>query len=122
LHAWLNVVDMAAKDVSVERRNLEATVLQIVLKAVHYVYSRAVAVTVVKQMCLVVCEEMYVGVIGSVVVERCWVIVPLIWSWCKLHFSTFQHSRVLTVICRMKLVKTNIKVEDWRSSYQASKN
>jgi hypothetical protein len=48
LRAWLNVLDLAAKDVSAERRNLGATVLQIVLKAVHYVYSRAVAVTVVK--------------------------------------------------------------------------
>ena len=48
LHAWLNVLDLAAKDVSAERRNLGPTVLQIVLIAVHYVYSRAVAVTVVK--------------------------------------------------------------------------
>lgn len=48
LHAWFNVLDLTAEDVSAERRNLGTTVLQIVLKAVHYVYRRAVAVTVVK--------------------------------------------------------------------------
>jgi hypothetical protein len=48
LHAWLNVLDLAAEGVSAERRNVGTTVLQIVLKAVHYVYRRALAVTVVK--------------------------------------------------------------------------
>jgi hypothetical protein len=56
LHAWLNVLDQAAEDVSAERRNLGATVLQIVLKAVHYVYKRAVAVTV-ENKCATLCAN-----------------------------------------------------------------
>jgi hypothetical protein len=48
LHAWINVLDLAAKDVSAERRNRGTTVLQIFLKTVFYVCNVAVAVTVVK--------------------------------------------------------------------------
>lgn len=54
LHVWLNALDLAAKDVIAElrksrRRHSGATVLQIILKTVHYVCSTAVAVSVVKR-------------------------------------------------------------------------
>jgi hypothetical protein len=69
-HSWLNVLDLAANaknDVI-----LGAIVLQIVLKAAHYVYSRAVAVTIVQcdaNKCTPsLFERKYVGDVRSVVV------------------------------------------------------
>jgi len=62
-------------------------------------------------MCLVLCEGNYVGVVGSVVVERC-ESTPLIEGWCSHYFSVVLNARGLTVICDMKIVKTNIRVED----------